>query len=131
MVKDNVSDFIVQLKNAGKAKKPSVLFPYSKMIASIAEVLHKEGYLTSIERKGRKMRKFIEVSLAFDESKNPKIAGVTRLSKPSRRVYGKAKTFYPVLNGIGRLIVSTPKGIMTGSMAKRQGLGGELLFRIW
>ncbi len=131
MVKDNVSDFIVNLKNAGKAKKLSVVFPYSKMVVSIAEVLRKEGYLTSIERKGRKMQKFIEVALAYDEGKNPKITGVDRLSKPSRRVYGKAKTFYPVFNGLGRLIVSTSKGIMTGSMARKQGLGGELLFKIW
>lgn len=131
MVKDNLSDFIVKLKNAGKARKSTVLFPYSKMIVSVAEVLQKEGYLVSIERKGRKMAKFIEVTLAFDENKNAKITGVTRLSKPSRRVYGGAKTFYPVLNGIGRLIVSTPKGIMTGSMARKQGIGGELLFKIW
>ena len=131
MVKDHISDFITQLSNAGKARKPSVFFPYSKVIAAIAEVLQKEGYLVSIERKGKKMLKFIEVSIAYDERKNPKFVGVSRISKPSRRVYGGAKTFYPVLNGLGRLIVSTPQGIMTGGSARKQGVGGELLFKIW
>ncbi|OHA25973.1 MAG: 30S ribosomal protein S8 [Candidatus Taylorbacteria bacterium RIFCSPHIGHO2_02_FULL_46_13] len=131
MVKDNISDFIVKLSNAGKAGKPTVLFPYSKMIAAIAEVLHKEGYITLIERKGKKMGKFLEVTLAYDESKHAKISGVARVSKPSRRVYGKSNQLFPVFNGLGRLVLSTPKGIMTGGAARKEHLGGELLFKIW
>ena len=131
MVKDNVSDFLAKLKNAAEARKPSIIFPYSKLVIAVAEVLQKEGYLLSVERKGKKMAKCLEATIAYHENKMPKLSGITRLSKPSRRVYGKAKTFYPVLNGLGRLIVSTPKGIMTGGAARKQGVGGELLFKIW
>jgi small subunit ribosomal protein S8 len=131
MVKDNISDFIVKLKNAGVARKTVVAFPYSKMIASIAELLLKEGYLTLVERKGRKMTKYLEVTLAYDAQKLPKINGIARVSKPSRRVYRQAKSLYPVLSGFGRDVLSTPKGIMTGMMARKQHVGGELLFKIW
>ena len=131
MVKDNLSNFITVLKNAADAGKQSVLFPYSKMIASIAELLQKEGYLISVERKGKKMTKYIEVVLAYNEDKNPKITGVARVSKPSRRVYSRSKNLYPVLNGIGRVVLSTPKGVMTGSAARKERVGGEVLFKIW
>lgn len=131
MVKDNLSNFIVKLQNAGKAGKQSVSFPYSKLLASVAEVLQKEGYLIAIENKGKKLHRFLDVTLAYDEQNKAKIHGVSRISKPSRRVYGKAKNMFPVLNGMGRLVVSTPKGIMTNVGAKKARLGGELLFKIW
>ncbi len=131
MVVDNLSNFIVKLQNAGRAGHPSVSFPYSKLLAAVAEVLQKEGYLIAVERKGKKMHKFLEVTLAFNEHKQPKLNGVARISKPSRRVYVKSTHLYPVLNGLGRSILSTPKGIMTNITARKQKIGGELLFKIW
>lgn len=131
MVKDHISDFMAQLKNAGLSGKESVVYPYTKLLAAIAEVLQKEGYLASVANRGKQSRKYLEVSLAYDEEKQPKIKGVARLSKPSRRVYSRANRLYPVLNGFGRIIISTPKGIMTGELARKQRVGGELLFKIW
>ncbi len=131
MVKDNVSDFLAKLKNAGISKKPSVLFPYSKLIAAIAELLQKEKYLTAIERKGKHMAKLIEVTLAYDEAGQSKINGISRISKPSRRVYSKSTRLYPVLNGLGRIVLSTPQGLMTDRTARREKVGGEVLFKIW
>lgn len=131
MVKDHVSDFVIALKNAGSAGKKSVSYPYTKLLAAIAEVLQKEGYVVSVDRRGRQARKFLEVSLAYDAEKRPKISGVSRVSKPSRRVYGKAKHLYPVLNGLGRIVLSTPRGVMTDVDARKQRVGGELLFKIW
>jgi small subunit ribosomal protein S8 len=131
MVKDNVSDFLAKLKNAGIAKKPSVLFPYSKLIAAIAELLQQEKYLTGIERKGKHMAKLLEVTLAYDEAGQSKISGISRISKPSRRVYSKSTRLYPVLNGLGRIVLSTPQGLMTDRTARKQKVGGEVLFKIW
>ena len=131
MVKDNVSDFLVKLKNAGIAKKPSVSFPYSKFIVAIAELLQKEKYLTAIERKGKQRRQFVEVVLAYDESGHCKINGIARISKPSRRVYSKSTRLYPVLNGLGRAVISTPQGLVTDRTARKQKIGGEVLFKIW
>lgn len=131
MVKDNVSDFLVKLKNAGIAKKPTVIFPYSKFVAAIAELLQKEKYLTAVERKGKRMAKLVEVTLAYDESGHCKINGIARVSKPSRRVYSKSTRLYPVLNGLGRTVISTPQGLITDRTARKQNIGGEVLFKIW
>ncbi len=131
MVKDNVSEFLAKLKNASSARKQSVVFPYSKFIVAIAELLQKEKYLTAIEKKGRQMAKVIEVTLAYNESGLPKINDVARVSKPSRRVYSKSTKLYPVLNGLGRIVISTPQGLMTDRTARKQKIGGEVLFKIW
>lgn len=133
MVTDHLSDFIVKLKNAGQTGKPTMTFPYSKMVAAVAKVLEKEGYLSSVERKnkGETVGGSLEVTLQYGIDHDPKIHGVARISKTSRRVYGKSKRLHPVLNGLGRLILSTPKGIMTERGARREGVGGELLFKIW
>jgi|SRR3989344_1551524 len=131
MVKDPISNFIVKLLNAGKAGKPTVLMSYSKHVAAIAEVLQKEGFLASVERKGKKPAKHLEVVIAFNEQKQSKINGVDRISKPSRRVYEQSKHLHPVMNGLGRLILSTPRGIMTDRTARKERVGGELLFKIW
>ena len=121
---------IVQIRNASDAKKESVVLPYSKLKLSILDILQKEGFVKSFGKKGKKVAKFIEVVLAY-ENDEPKIHGVQRISKTSRRVYQKAKDIRGVKNGFGALILSTPKGIMTDKMAKTEKVGGEALFRIW
>jgi len=131
MVTDHLSDFLARLSNAGKARQTSVQYPYTKFIGAVAEVLQAEGYLSSVEKRGKKARKLLEVSLAYDERKQPKLNGIARVSKPSRRVYSRSSRLHPVLNGIGRLIISTPKGIMTERTARKEHVGGELLFKIW
>jgi small subunit ribosomal protein S8 len=87
---DPISDMIVQIKNASSAGKESVVLPYSKLKLSILETLQKEGFVKSFDKKGKKVVKFIEVVLA-EENGEPKIHGVQRISKTSRRVYQKAK----------------------------------------
>jgi small subunit ribosomal protein S8 len=131
MVKDNIADFITQVKNAGHVGKTEVLFPYSKIIWNVADILVKEGYLASLEKKGKKMKKFVEVGILFIDGRTPKIAGVKRISKLSCRVYEKAKNLRAIRRGFGRVILSTPKGLMTDATASKEKLGGEVLFRIW
>lgn len=129
-MKDPIADFITQIKNAGNAGKSSVILPFSTMKMAIADVLVKEGFLKSAEKKGKKIAKFIEMELVYEGNK-PFVQGVQRISKFSRRAYQGAKDMKPVRQGYGLLIVSTPKGIMTGKDAKKENVGGELLFSIW
>jgi small subunit ribosomal protein S8 len=127
---DPISDMIVQIRNASDAKKESVVLPYSKLKLAILDTLLKEGFVKSFGKKGKKVAKFIEVVLVY-EGDEPKIHGVQRISKSSRRVYQKAKDIRGVKNGFGILVLSTPKGIMSDKMARMEKVGGEALFKIW
>ena len=128
---DPIADMIVRLKNASDSKKESVVFPLSKIKLAILDVLLKEGFVKSFGKKGKKVAKFIEVGLVYDAANGPKISGVERVSKASKRVYSKSKEIRKVKNGLGALIISTPKGIMTDKAAREANLGGEALFKIW
>lgn len=130
MVSDNLANFIIKLKNANFAKKESVVFPYSKLINAITETLKQEGFVEEIGKKGKKTVKFVEIKLRYKEGK-PAISGVKRVSKLSRRVYLPAKDIRPVKSNFGRLILSTSKGILTDRDARKNRVGGEVLFEIW
>lgn len=127
---DPIADMIVRIKNATDSKKESVVFSYSKLKLAILDVLLKEGYIKSFGKKGKKVVKFIEVGLIYN-GKEPRINGVKRISKSSKRIYFGNKDIRKVKNGLGNLILSTPKGIMTDKMAREQKVGGEALFEIW
>ncbi|MFT5849712.1 MAG: small subunit ribosomal protein S8 [Patiriisocius sp.] len=132
MVGDTVGDFIIQLKNAGMVGKKDVSLPYSKLKHSIADALVSEGYLVSAETKGKEAAtKTLDVKLQYDEDGTHHIRGVKRVSKPGRRMYKKASEIYPVKFGKGRMILSTPAGILTGDQARKENVGGEELFIIW
>jgi small subunit ribosomal protein S8 len=140
MVTDPIADFITRIKNASDAKKASVSMPYSALKESIAHVLHKAGYVKTVESKGKKIVKTLEVELAYIPTPanvganvvgEAVVHGVDRVSKPSRRVYQKAKDIRPFKNGFGNVVLSTPKGIMLDIDARKQKVGGEVLFKIW
>jgi small subunit ribosomal protein S8 len=127
---DTISNFIIKLKNAGNAGAESVSVPFSKLKLAICEVLRKEGFIKDFEEKSERGRAVIAISL-FSENRIPKIKGVKRISKPSKRVYRKSEEIRSVKNGYGALILSTSSGVMTGREAKKSKLGGEALFTIW
>ena len=127
---DPISDMIIRIQNGSRARKESVAIPFSKLKFEIASALEKEGYIKGVAKKGKKITKAIEVGLLY-EAGRPLIQGVKRISKPSRRVYEKASEIRPVKNGFGSSIISTPKGIRTGAHARKEKLGGEVLFQIW
>ncbi len=129
-MKDSIADFITQIKNAGDAGKTSIVVPFSSMKLAIAELLVKEGYLLSAVKRGKKIEKFIDAELVY-EGNTPRVRGVKRISKLSRRIYQKATEMRPVQYGYGLLVVSTPKGIMGGKQARIEHVGGEVLFSIW
>lgn len=130
MVTDTIADFIVRIKNASAAGKTSVSMPYSTLKESIAHTLAKAGYLTTVEKKGKKIAKTLDVGLVYigDE---PRIHGADRISKPSRRIYQKSSDIRMFKSGFGNTVFSTPKGILIDSDAKKLKVGGEILFKIW
>jgi small subunit ribosomal protein S8 len=132
---DQIANMMIQIKNAGTMKKESVVLTYSNLKMSILDCLEKAGFVAKVTKKGKKVIKYIEVTLAYGEDATgktmPKISDVKRISKSSKRVYMQAKEIRPVKNGYGVLVVSTPKGVMTGDDARKQNLGGEILFSVF
>ena len=108
-----------------------MVFPYSKIKFEISKALEQAGYLASVEKKGKKNLKLLETVLIYDENGRPKISGLKRVSKPSRRIYRASKEIFRVKNGTGLALYSTPKGLLTDQEAKKQKVGGELMFEIW
>jgi small subunit ribosomal protein S8 len=131
MVTDPVADFIVRLCNAGAVKHAVVSVPFSNFKLAIAEKLKDAGYVTAIEKKGKKVKKTLDVTLKYDSSGQHFIKGVKRISKPGRRMYKRAGEIIPVKYGHGALILSTPQGIKTDKEARKEKIGGEALFEIW
>ncbi len=128
---DKIANMLIMIKNAGLAGKESVLIPYSKLKHSIADCLVKGKFVESVSKKTLEDDKnFLDIKLIVN-GRNPKITQVERISKPSKRVYIKAKEIKPVRQGFGMMVLSTPKGVMIADDAKKQLVGGEALFRIW
>jgi len=127
---DKVADMLIRLKNAGNAGKSFVFIPHSKLKLAIALALLKKGYVKSVAEKGKKTKKTIEIGIAYKEGK-PKVREAKRISKLSRRVYYGYRDIKSIRSGFGTMMLSTPKGILTGDEAKKENVGGEALFKIW
>lgn len=131
MTNDPVADLINRLKNAGAVKHATVSLPFSNLKLAIAEKLKDAGYVKAVEKKGKKVKKTLDIMLKYTESGVPVIQGVKRVSKPGRRLYRSVHEIMPVRYGHGALILSTPKGIKTDKEARKEKVGGEALFEIW
>ena len=131
MVSDAVSSLPVRLKNAQAVKKESTVAPYTAFLWEVAKVLERTGYVAKIDRRGKRIRRTLEVALAYDATGQGRIDGARRISRPSRRVYKKSKELFSPKQGMGVQVISTSQGIMTDREAKRAKLGGEVLFEIW
>jgi len=128
MVTDSIADFLVRLQNASAVGKERVRMPFSKMKESLAALLARSGYSGEIKHPAPGI---LEVELRYGMNGRPAISGSRRISKPSRRLYRGAGAIRPVKHGHGLLVLSTPKGILTGGEARKGGVGGEVLFEIW
>jgi small subunit ribosomal protein S8 len=131
MVSDPVGDFIIRLTNAGAIKKPTVSVPFSNLKLAIAEKLMQAGFIGVVEKKGKKVKKTLDIVLKYDAAGKAVINGVRRISKPGRRMYRSVLEITPVKYGKGAMILSTPQGIMTDKEAKKAKVGGEAMFEIW
>lgn len=127
---DQIANMVNMIKNGNRAEHEFVTVPYSKIKHAIADCLVKEGYLKEINKKMKKSMPMLELGLAYKEGK-PKVNGVERVSKSSRRVYKGVKEIKPTRNGFGLTVLTTPKGILTDKQARKEMVGGEVLFKIW
>ena len=130
MVTDPISDLIIRLQNASFAGKATVAVPYSKFAENVAHALKKAGYINSVEKAGKLFDRELLLGIVYFES-GPRIHGVERISKSSRRVYQKSSDIRMYRSGFGNTFLSTPKGIMIDQEAKKNKVGGEVLFKIW
>ncbi len=130
-ISDPVADMLTRIRNAGMARHDSVPIPASKMKLSISRILKEEGFIADYEVLKGKLHRVIKINLKYGDKNQPVISGLERVSKPGLRVYVQRKEVPRVYGGLGIAIVSTPKGVMTGHQAWRQGIGGELLCYIW
>ncbi len=128
---DPLADMFTRIRNAGKARHETVDIPFSKIKEAIAEVLKDEGYIAGYKEITSKGHRALRIYLKYLDDKSPVIEGITRVSKPSVRVYVKHEDIRPVRRGMGIAILSTSQGIMTATEAKRRGIGGELICEIW
>lgn len=127
---DPIANMITKIRNAGQAQKGATSIPHSKVAFAIANLLLREGYVASVNKKGGKENKYIEIGIAY-ENKKPKIHNIVRISKPSRRAYIGFRDVRSVRQGRGDSVLSTPRGVLTGKEARKLKIGGEVLFKIW
>lgn len=131
-VTDPVSDMLTRIRNGYIAKMDSVSIPYSKLKTEIARILDEEGYIRSYEiRKDENTGGLIKICLKYDKDKKSVINTLKRISKPGLRVYAQKDEIPRVLGGLGTVILSTSKGVLTGTGAKKLGVGGEVICSIW
>ncbi|HEY5638817.1 MAG TPA: 30S ribosomal protein S8 [Dehalococcoidia bacterium] len=131
MVTDPIADMLTRIRNALVARHDFTDIPSSKLKESIAEVLRREGYIQSYEKREEDGHESIRVQLAYTGKKEPAIVGLNRVSKPGLRVYTASKEVPRVYGGLGIAILSTPEGVMTGKDARKRGVGGEVLCYVW
>lgn len=127
---DPISDLFNRIRNAQAVLKPTVEVPFSNFKYEIVKILEREGFVGKTEKKGKKTKRLIEITLKYNE-KIPLISKLERISVAGQKIYSPAKKIKAARGGQGILIISTSKGLMTDKEARRQRLGGEVIVEIW
>jgi small subunit ribosomal protein S8 len=130
-ISDPIADMLTRIRNAIMVRHDFVLVPTSKIKLAIARIFKEEGFISDYEVLKGKPHRVIKIYLKYRENNQPVLSGLERVSKPGLRVYVQREEIPRVYGGLGIAIVSTPKGVMTGQQAWRQGIGGELLCYVW
>jgi len=128
---DPVADMLTRLRNANRAYHETVSLPSSKLKATIAEILKKEGYISDWKVEDARVGSTLTIDLKYGPSRERSLAGIKRVSKPGLRVYAKSTEIPQVLGGLGVAILSTSSGLLTDRQAVEKGVGGEVLAYVW
>jgi len=129
---DMLANMLNSIKNAGHAGRPTVIVPYSMFKHAVARALHEEGYIAGYERLSRtRGGDKLSITVKYRDDSTPRVSNLRRISKSSRRIYAGQADLHAVRQGYGHLFVTTPKGIMTSTAARKAHVGGEVLFEIW
>jgi small subunit ribosomal protein S8 len=131
---DPVADFLTRLRNAAKAQHHDVSIPSSKLKQELARILKEQGYIDGYQVDppvpGRPSEQ-LTVTLKYTENRKPVISGLQRVSRPGQRTYVDHAHIPRIQGGMGTAIISTSRGVMTGHEARQQGVGGEVVARVW
>jgi small subunit ribosomal protein S8 len=131
VITDPIADMLTRIRNANTAHHETVDIPASRMKKAVAEILKEEGFIRHIEVLPEGPQGTLRVTLKYGPEKEKVITGLRRISRPGLRVYTPRTEIPRVLGGLGLVIISTSKGIMSGKRAKREGYGGEVLAYVW
>ncbi len=131
IITDQIGDMLTRIRNAAGIRHDTVEMPASKLKIAMLKILKEEGFITDYELLKGKPERLIRIRLKYDESNKSIISGIERVSKPGLRIYVQRNEIPRVYGGVGVAILSTPKGVITGQRAKKEGVGGELLCYVW
>jgi len=131
MTSDPIADMLTRIRNALAVRHPKVDVTASRLKMEIARILKEEGYILNYKPTEEGARKLIRIYLKYTPGNVPVISRIERVSRPGCRVYVGSKSVPRVLGGLGISILTTPRGVMTGSSARKEGVGGEVLCQLW
>ena len=131
MTTDPIADMLTRVRNALSARHPKVDVPASKLKAEIVRIMKEEGYILNFKVADEGVKKTIKIYLKYGDNNSPVISRIERVSRPGCRVYVGQDDIPRVLGGLGINILTTPRGVMTGRTAHKEGIGGEILCQIW
>ncbi|GIX42833.1 MAG: 30S ribosomal protein S8 [Leptospiraceae bacterium] len=127
---DPIAEMLTKIRNAQMAKHEEITVRYSKIKEEILKILKNDGFILDYKVLKVANKSDLKIKLKY-YNKKPVISGIVRVSKPGRRIYVKAEELQPVMNNRGVAIISTSKGLMPGRKAKKLGIGGEYLLKVW
>ena len=130
-VNDPVADFLTRVRNALSAQHDTVVIPSSKLKVELARILREQGYIEDYGTEPARVGEALRIRLKYTDERASVISGLKRVSTPGRRTYVHSGEIPKILGGMGTTIISTSRGVMTGHDAKRAGVGGELVARVW
>ena len=128
---DPIADLLTRIRNAIAADHEYAEIPASKFKAEIARILDEQGYIEGYSVEPARVGQVLRVKIKYTEDRRSVISGLKRVSRPGRRTYTDAREVPKVLGGMGTVIVSTSKGVMTGHQARKEGVGGEVVAYVW
>ena len=128
---DPIADLLTRIRNAIAADHEFAEIPASKFKTEIARILNEQGYIESYSVEPARVGEVLRVKLKYTEDRRSVISGLKRVSRPGRRTYTDSREVPKVLGGMGTVIVSTSRGVMTGHQARQEGVGGEVVAYVW
>jgi small subunit ribosomal protein S8 len=128
---DSISDLLTRIRNGAKSKKREVNIPSSRLGIEVVKILKEEGYVKNYKVIDDSKQGILNVTLKYTEDNRSVISGLKRVSRPGCRIYCTKDSVPKVLDGLGLVVVSTSRGVMTGKACEEQGAGGEVLCSIW
>ena len=131
VITDPIADMLTRIRNANTAHHETVDVPLSRMKKAVAAILKEEGFIRNFNVTEEGPQGTLRIELKYGPEKEKVITGLRRISRPGLRVYAARTEIPRVLGGLGLVIISTSKGIMSGKRAKREGFGGEVLAYVW